>query len=147
MKRTTLFLFLSISGVIASTALAHQGVKDPQVMARMHTMKAIGEAVKVLGDMAKGVRAFDIVASQEALDDIARHARETPALFAPEADDPKSEARPEIWQNFEDFTRKSKELESISVSLRASFSGSADLRPALMRIGENCKSCHAIYRE
>ncbi|NND21494.1 MAG: hypothetical protein HKO14_05350, partial [Silicimonas sp.] len=44
--------------LVASAALAHQGVKNPAVKARMDVMSAIGDNTKLLGRMAKGEVAF-----------------------------------------------------------------------------------------
>ena len=40
------------------SALAHQGVQNPAVLARMTVMSAIAEDTKILGSMAKGDTAF-----------------------------------------------------------------------------------------
>ncbi len=145
MKRTSALLVVAL--LTATTALAHQGVKNRAVLARMNGMSAIAENIKVLGAMAKGKVAFDQEAARAAAQSIARHAGEAPALFAAREDDPKSEARPEIWDDFEDFTAQAKELEGIASGLALSLSGPDDLAPALQKLGANCRSCHEAYRE
>lgn len=133
--------------LIASAALAHQGVKDPAVMARMEAMSGIGKAMKVLGGMAKGETAFDAAAARRAAATIAVEAGRTPALFRTPADDPKSEARPEIWQRFDDFTAKSRLLEQVASGLSTSISTRNDLQTGVKEIGAACKACHKTYRE
>ncbi|NQY62048.1 MAG: cytochrome c, partial [Cognatishimia sp.] len=61
MRKTVLILTSSL--MIASMALAHNGVKNPAVMARMQGMEQIGAASKVLGNMARGRVAFDAEAA------------------------------------------------------------------------------------
>ena len=143
MKRT----LLVISMLAASTALAHEGVKNPAVKARMDSMSAIAENVKTLSLMVKGDEAFDIENAQLSLSKIADHAAQTPALFEAQEDDPKSEAKDEIWSNFEDFSDEAFALETIALRLSTSISSTEDLGPALRELGASCKACHSMYRE
>lgn len=131
----------------AGTALAHSGVKNAAVKARMDAMSQIGSGMKVLGQMAKGEAAFDAAAARAAAAQIARHAGETPALFEAQEDDPKSEARAEIWANYPDFTARAGDLETLAAGLSQSISGAGDLRTAVPALGAACKGCHSKYRE
>ena len=110
-------------------------------------MSAIADGMKVIGNMAKGTTQFDAARAQEALKAIASEASKTPALFEAKEDDPKSEARPEIWSNFDDFKAKAEELETLANQLAASIEEHDDLQSALRLMGKNCKSCHGTYRE
>lgn len=139
---TGLTMALCLAG---SAALAHDGVKNPVVKARMAAMKTIGENMKLLGGMAKGAIGFDAAAANAALDVIAGKAGEVPALFEAEEDDPKSEARAEIWFDFDDFTAKALALESAASS--AEVSDPASLGAALGMVGGACKACHQAYKE
>lgn len=130
-----------------AAAFAHSGVRNQAVLARMEAMKSIGDAMKVLGGMAKGQSAFDAGAAQAAAARIARHAAETPALFDPRETDPKSEAKPEIWADFADFTAKAEALETVAADLSTSIATPDDLVPAVQRLGQACKACHSLYRE
>ncbi|MEO1538071.1 MAG: cytochrome c [Pseudomonadota bacterium] len=140
--------FLCFALIFAgAAAVGHEGVKNPAVMARMNGMSAIASELKVIGEMAKGVTAFDAVQARAAAVAIAGHAAETPELFAAPESDPKSEALPAIWENFDDFTEKALELEAIAGDLSQTLNAREDLRPALQSLGENCSSCHKAYRE
>lgn len=143
MRNTTLAAVLAL---IASAALAHQGVKDPAVMARMQGMGEIGKAMKTLGEMAKGEAAFNRKAARSAAKAIRAHAAQTPALFEAPATDPKSEARPKIWKQFDDFTAKSKALEKVAADLSGSIRNPDDLRTGVAALGAACKACHSEYR-
>ena len=138
-----LSIFLSATG----GALAHQGVKNPAVMARMDAMSAIGKNMKVLGGMAKGEVPFDPNAIQQALTSIEEHAAKTPGLFEAMESDPKSESKPEIWEDFADFTRKANALETAAAGLSGRIEKPDDLGPAMTALGKTCKSCHELYRE
>ncbi len=106
-KTRTLAVALSM---VAGAALAHTGVRNQAVKARMHAMGIIGENTKVLGSMYKGQTAFDAAAARAAAGAIAQQAARIPTLFAAPEDDPKSEALPAIWTSFDDFTEKAQKL-------------------------------------
>ncbi len=151
MERTDLTKLSTFVGtvalLVANAAFAHEGVKNPAVMARMNGMSTIADNMKTVGNMAKGVTQFDVGTAQQALSAIALQASQTPALFQDKEDDPKSEAKLEIWDNFEDFTAKAVELETLANQLAPAIESRDDLRNVLFLMGENCKSCHGAYKE
>ncbi len=131
----------------ATAALAHQGVKDPAVKARMVAMGDIAAAAKVLSDMAKGTAPFDMAEAQNAARRIAAEAERVPALFETPADDPKSEALPAIWDSFDAFTGISMEMKAAAEAAAAGIASRDDLGPALRSIGAACRDCHEDFRE
>lgn len=142
--RSTAVIFTA-SLMIASMALAHNGVKNAQVMARMQGMEQIGAASKTLGNMARGRLAYDADAAAAAKAALTLHAGEIAGLFEENASDPKSEALPVIWEDFADFTAKADALTQAAEALDIS---SADSIGAGMRaIGGSCRSCHSTYRQ
>ncbi|KAJ57006.1 hypothetical protein ACMU_00510 [Actibacterium mucosum KCTC 23349] len=134
-----------ILGLTASAALAHSGVKNPAVQARMNAMMDIAGATKVLGDMAKGVRAFDVTAAQAAAAQIAEQATQMPTLFAVPENDPKSEAAAAIWQDFPDFSDKAKALQDAAQAAMQIDTPTA-LQASMAQIGGTCTACHQAYR-
>ena len=136
-------------GVVAlgTSAIAHQGVQNPAVKARMESMSAMGAETKVLGQMAKGIAPFDRERARSAALAIAKYAAETPLLFREQEDDPKSEAKPEIWETFGDFAAKSGTLEALALDLSESIDSRDDLGAAVASLGDACKACHGAYRE
>lgn len=132
---------------LAGAAFAHTGVKNAAVKARMDSMSAIATEVKTLGQMAKGVTAFDPGTAKAAAAAIAKLAADTPVLFEAKADDPKSEAKAEIWENFADFTTKSERLETLALELTDNLSAESDLASAMKLLGATCQACHKDYRE
>lgn len=129
----------------AGAALAHSGVQNPKVKAWMANMELIAEQTKLIGGMAKGATAFDADAAEAALALIAARAEEIPALFAEEADDPKSESLPLIWTQWDDFEREAASL--VEIAAKSKVETLDDLRVALRDVGATCKSCHGTYRE
>ena len=82
-----------------------------------------------------------------ALERLSSLSLETPKVFKINASDPKSEARPAIWDEFDEFTRLSKDLAETSLVLAGSIDSIDDLRPALKGVSSGCKACHSQYRE
>ncbi|MBV7379676.1 c-type cytochrome [Maritimibacter dapengensis] len=132
---------------LATAAIAHTGVKDPNVKARMDGMSAIGQAVKTIGTMMKGETAFDGAAVDAALAEIENRAARIPERFEENVITPKSEARPTIWESTDDFNEKALTLETLAATRQGTVSGPDDLRPLMGEIGATCKSCHSEYRD
>lgn len=140
-------LFIALSAVLAaSVAIAHTGVKNEAVKARMHGMDQISAATKVIGLMARGQSNFDAdkLATQAAM--LEAEATRIPTLFEAQEDDPKSEALPAIWENWDDFTLKSQEMGAAAATL-ATITSSDDLSAAFRALGQTCSACHKAYRE
>jgi len=133
--------------VISSVAFAHSGVKDQNVKERMMVMKAMADNTKVIGQMLKIKTQFDANEAKSALERLSSLSLKTPKVFTVNATDPKSEAKPAIWDEFDEFTKLSLELAETSIVLANSIENIEDLRPALKRISSGCKSCHSKYRE
>ncbi len=133
------------AALVTIPAFAHEGVKNPAVAARMNIMSEIAAATKVLGDMAKGVTAFEADRAEAAVIQISKEAAKIHDLFLAEEDDPKSEARPEIWTTFADFSAQATALKSAADGV-GSLVSLDDVKAALPKIGATCASCHKAYR-
>ncbi|MDA9613131.1 cytochrome c [Paracoccaceae bacterium] len=133
--------------VISSVAFAHSGVKDQNVKERMMVMKAMADNTKIIGQMLKRKTQFDADEAKSALERLSSLSLKTPKVFTVNATDPKSEAKPAIWDEFDEFTKLSLDLAETSIALASSIEIIEDLRPALKRISSGCKSCHSKYRE
>lgn len=144
MKKTTTALLLAILG---SAALAHGGVKDKNVMARMVVMKNIGDQMKIIGTMAKGAAAFDADTANAALSEIAVQSAQITPLFKTPATDPKSEALPLVWQDWDSFARRARDARAVAERLAGSVQTKADLGPVMGQLGQTCKSCHSRFKQ
>lgn len=129
---------------VASMAMAHDGVANEAVKARMEVMKTIGGSTGILGKMVQGKTEFDADAAAAAATAMAEAAGNIPAVFEADTMDPESEAAPAIWTNWDDFVAKGAALEKGAMALdtsslealKASFGGAAG----------TCKACHSTYR-
>jgi len=102
-------LALMISGY-SYTALAHMGASGI-VKERMDLMGMLGKAQKSLGLMFSGKETYDVEKVKQAAKIIQGHAGENITKLFPEGSDgDTSEARAEIWENWEEFNRLSDEM-------------------------------------
>ena len=145
MKLFKMFTVVLITA--SSIVFAHSGVKDKNVKERMMLMKEMANNTKTIGQMLKGKTPFDADEAKLALERLSSLSLETPKVFKINASDPKSEARPAIWDEFDEFTRLSKDLAETSLVLAGSIDSIDDLRPALKGVSSGCKACHRQYRE
>ena len=140
-------LFVAVFITAFSVAFAHSGVKDKNVKERMMLMKEMANNTKIIGQMLKGKTSFDAREAKLALERLSSLSLKTPKVFTINASDPKSEAKPAIWDEFDEFTRLSKDLAETSILLAESIDSIGDLRPALKEVSLGCKACHRQYRE
>ena len=140
-------LAVAVAVLVGTMALAHDGVKDPTVKARMDVMAGIGANTKVLGQMAKGEVAFDAARARAAAGAIAEASDEILVFFKEKADDPKSEARDEIWEDFGTFSKQAGALRTAALEAQAHVRAPGDLRMALRKIGSACQACHKSFKE
>ncbi|WP_435139256.1 c-type cytochrome [Pseudopelagicola sp. nBUS_19] len=142
---TKTFRLIAVATSLSATlAVAHDGVKDVDVLARMKAMEAIGLAAKELGDMARGFIPFDPNRAHIVRDNISLHAINMPILFAKFTTDPKSEAASTIWDNWDDFVIRSAELQKSASALNFSDAGALSL--SMRGLGAACSGCHKLYR-
>ena len=141
--RLLILTFLTISSV----AFAHSGVKDKNVKERMMVMKEMANTTKIIGQMLKKQTPFELNEVKEALEKLSSLSLQTPTVFEVNATDPKSEAKQNIWDEFDEFTKLSNELAKNTSELANLVENIDDLRPTLMKVSEGCKACHSKYRE
>lgn len=137
-------LVLGAALLSAGMAFAEGEATDPTVQARQALMKTVGMNTKILGDMAGGKSDFDAAAAATAKAALAAAAAEIPAKFETQAEDPATEAKAEIWSNWEDYVAKATALKTAAEGLDT---GSLDtVKAGMAAIGGACKACHSAYR-
>lgn len=144
MSKNIWIFTIALSLGVSTGVVAHDGVSNATVAARMHAMASIGENMKTIGGMAQGKITFDAAAAQTAIDAIAAEAEMLPALFEAHESDPKSKASETIWSNLDDFSVKSAALKTAAEATNTS--SAEELGKAMGGIGGSCKSCHKSYR-
>lgn len=133
--------------LVASVVFAHSGVKNEDVMKRMTQMNEMASNMKVIGAMMKEQQSFDLSLAKAAISKIGELAADTSTSFAIKAVDPKSEAKPIIWDEFDEFTKLADALTNDALLLQSSLAGPEGLRNVMTTLGGVCKQCHSRYRE
>ena len=132
-------------GLIFAGGIAIAGeATDPQVKARQEVMETLGKNMKILGDMAGAKTAYDAAAAEAAKAAIVAAASEAAAKFEPQATDPESEAKAEIWTNWDDFLAKDKAL--VDAAGAWDVSSPETIGAGMGAGGGACKACHTAYR-
>ena len=137
-------LLVGVFALVATVAVAQTASTDPTVVARRDLMKTIGMNTKVLGDMAKGTTAYDLAAADAAKAALVAASAEISAKFEPNVTDAGSEAKPEIWTNWEDFAAKGMALNAAATALDPS--SVETIGAGMGAIGGTCGACHKAYR-
>lgn len=141
MKLTLTALTLG-AALIGGIALAAEAT-DPNVIGRQNLMKSFGGAAKTLGGMAGG-GAYDAAAAEAAKATLVAGAANIAAKYKTQGADPASEAKPEIWTNWDDFLVKAKALGNAASAMDAS--SLEGVQAGMGAIGGACKDCHTTYR-
>ena len=140
---------------VATTAAMSTGApatKDEalKVMHERHEgMEGMGDAAKVIGRELKSDNPDleAIRASAKKITDFAPHAA---SLFPPGTgpDVGKTGAKPEIWQNPQDFTAKAADFQKAARAFGAAAQGTdlAAIKSTWAELGNTCKACHDKYR-
>ena len=129
----------------AGAAFAEEERTDPNAIARAELMQTIGKNIGIIGDMAGGKTAFDAAAAEAAKAALVEATGKIEATFKDQgAADPASEAKPEIWANWDDFLKKAKAAGDAAGALDVA---SVDtLKAGMGALGGACKDCHTTYR-
>ena len=130
--------------LFAGVAIAEVEATDPVVIAQKDLMKSFGGAMKTLGGMASGEVAFDATAAEAAKATLVTGSADIHVKFEKAGNDPASEAKPEIWTNWDDFVKKADALNAAATAVDAS---SVDgIKAGMGAVGGACKDCHTTYR-
>lgn len=130
--------------ITAGAALAHQGVTNPVVMARMNVMSGVADQTKVLGQMAQGRSEFDAAQARAARSALIAHAQAVPGAFAAPETDPKSEALPLIWEDPGKFSAANDAFVAAAKGLDVS--SAQALKVTFGALGASCSGCHRDFR-
>lgn len=130
--------------LVAGMAFAETEATNPDVIARQELMKGQGGAMKTLGGMAGGEIAYDAAAAEAAKATLIANSAMIAEKFTTNAEDPGSEAKPEVWTSWDDFLSKAKGLSDAAAALDASSVES--IGAGMGALGGACKACHTTYR-
>ena len=116
MKKTTIATAVLIAGT-AATAFAHSGATGI-VKERMDAMLAMGKAVKTVAPMMQGATSYDAGTVRNAARLFQQHAGESMTKLFPEGTGGMpSEAKDEVWTDWDRFAALASQLEEYSEGL------------------------------
>ena len=118
--KTAIFAGAILAGGAASVSVsAHSGAKGI-VGERMEHMEMLGDAVKQLTAMFTGKAPYDAAKVRDLANVVKDHGGATmTALFPKGSIEPPSEAKPEIWTDWQTFQALADQLESFGAGLAA----------------------------
>ncbi|MFN4056829.1 MAG: c-type cytochrome [Roseinatronobacter sp.] len=143
------FVVTLVGAMLALPALAQD---NPAVGARQGQFKIYLHNFSTLGGMAQGRIDYDAAAAQTAADNLFHITRLDQISMWPAGTDSMSvdgtRAKPEIWENLDDFVAKYVALQTAIEGLQAVAGAGLDaMRGAVGPVGAACQACHQAYRE
>jgi cytochrome c556 len=142
MKRLRLIAALI---VLPAISLAHEGATGI-VKERMDAMTQAGKAVKSISEHIQANRNLGSI-KDDALT-IEANAGRIPSWFPPGSDQKPTDAKPEIWSHWDDFTARAAQLkdESAKLAAAAETGDPGAIGTQFRAVGRVCSGCHDQYR-
>ncbi|MEJ8474631.1 c-type cytochrome [Roseibium algae] len=156
-----IWMCAGIFGLIASSSLvvkdvsAHGGATGI-VKQRMDAMSEMARSMKTIGGMVRSKTPYDAEAVRKAAAYMELHGGTELTKLFPEGSLMKpSEAKPDIWQDWETFKAQADDLKNSAAVLKdMSGNGLASLgadgvlsvRQAFAAVGKTCSACHQKFR-
>ena len=136
-------MVLAFGAGLAGVAFA----ADDPIQARRDIMKNNAEAAKTAFGMVQGQLPYDAAKAAAAMKVLQDDMAEFPTLFPEGSDKGKTQASPAIWQNMEDFKAHAAKLAAdAKVAEAATPDGLDAFTAAAGAVGQDCGSCHELYR-
>lgn len=147
---TAAVLGLCLSGAAIAESHMDKALEDAKDAREAH-MELYSFNLSLLGDMAKGTVAYDAGAAGMAASNIAALAAMDQARYWIEGTDEMSiddtRAKPEIWENMNDFKAKEAALMDAAKAMEGAAGQSLEaLQGAMGPLGGACGACHKAYR-
>ncbi len=147
---------------VATPVIAHKGATGV-VKERMMLMSNLGKSMKALAGMLKGKTPYDAASVKQHARQLADHGNGAITKLFPEGSLVKpSEARPEIWQDWEKFKSLAAQLTQAAQSLEQAagatpgtnlggpskhgMAAPGPVRAAFRNVGRACSACHKVFR-
>jgi cytochrome c556 len=134
-------------GLTAGSALAHEGATGV-VADRMAAMQNMDLTLKAIQAMLAGWAGFDLPTMRKYAASLHDNCHQSEGLFTARDQDPRSRAKPAVWDNPEAFRETYKKLHEASEELVATAAGGdrADIAVVVSDLQRTCDGCHATFR-
>jgi len=140
-----LFVVTALAVVGATATLAHEGATGV-AKERMDLMQSMSKNMKEISRRINANR--DLAAIGAAATRIHDTSQQIPSLFPADSGTGITDAKPEIWQHWDEFQDKVRKLGETSAAL-ASLGSSGDVQTVAAQFKEvihACTSCHGEFR-
>ncbi len=120
---------------------------DSDIKARQDSMKSWGDAMGVMGDMAKAPDTFDAAVFKEQAAFLAEDAASPWSHF--ENQEAMGNASEAVWSNADGFSAEAENFQKVTAELNAAAQSATsidDVMPAFGQVGASCKTCHTDFR-
>ena len=129
----------------ACTAVSFAAVAADVIAERKAGFKANGASMKA---MTAAIRAGDAATVAEKARVVADWSARMVDYFPEGSGSGDTDARPEIWLEFDKFTALARDAETAALELAAlADAGSGDLAAGLGKLGGTCKACHQSFKD
>lgn len=150
LSRTTLMSVAAAVGLATSVqVVAHLDDKEPMQSYRQSYFTLVAMNFGPIGAMVKGEMPWDDAQLKVFANDLgALGNMDVSRAFAPGTDKGTTRAKPEIWQNQDDFKAKLNTMREALAGLQVA-AGSGDKKivaEAVGAAGKACKACHDDYK-
>jgi len=130
--------------VATGLALAdEQDLPAGPIRERHELMEEMGKQAKVLNGALKSGDTVGVAPPAEAM---AKLAARIVKLFPEGSTNPKSRAKPEIWEKFDQFEALATKLETSTAALAVAAKAGADVQALTAKVMRTCKGCHETFR-
>jgi cytochrome c556 len=146
--RTTRIAVAAVAALFVGVALAHEGATGI-VRDRMATMQNMDLQLKAIQAMLSGWAQFDPAALRNYAAALHDSCHQSESLFPAGSEDPRSHARPAVWDNPEAFREEFQKLHGASEALVETIAGGdrTDIAVAISDLRQTCDGCHATFRK
>jgi cytochrome c556 len=148
-RQLILFSTFGFCLVLGFSLLEAQEDDQPFVEYRQNLMSGQGASMAAIGDILKYKLPYSTNHIAIYAKNISEYTTLIPDAFKKPITAGATDAKPEIWQNWDDFTAKAKAVEEASAKLSA-VAATGDMKaimPAVKALGDSCKACHNSYRK
>jgi cytochrome c556 len=141
-----LLMLLAATAIAAATLVPSAARADDEdvIEYRRHIMTSMNEQAAILGQIVStSVPNDNVIAHLEVLALLASTALDS---FEPQV--PGGEAKPDVWSNWDDFSKRMNEFaEKTSAAAESAKQNGKDTALANILDVLSCKSCHDVYRD
>lgn len=149
--KSTKWSFVLVAAMLLGIGIAfvHAQEDEQVIVYRQRLMKGHGASMGSIGDIMKyqlPVGTAHVAMHAKA---IAEYAAMIPGAFEKKSPMGMTDAKPEVWDHWDDFVMKAKALEDAAGTLASAAEGGdmAKVMPAIKGLGDSCRGCHNEYRK